>query len=332
MPGPLAHRPGPSGRTRRARRLALVGVALVGLTAGACDPEPTDAGRLDGLLVLTADRDGAATLRAWDGAGTDATVAGLSLPALATTWFAVGRAGVLVATAADGTMHLSTPIGPAGRDLEWSPVLVTDVTGEAPAGPFWFPTWDPEGGRFAALSGGLVDGGAVAVTLVDPTTATSHSIPLDSPLIAAPPAWVGADTLATVAGTSGAPVALLVDTATGVSVDGPSGDRLVATSADGALTATSDGAGAAVVVHATDAWLAGDGTSIGSVAPPGEGATAVSIGLDRTGDRVAIAWALVDGSIRVDVHDGTDGWRRVSSETQDDGARGAVVGWRRSSG
>ena len=312
-------------------RLAAL-LAAAALLTVACAAEPEDIARRHGLLVLTADTDGAAALQTWVATDDGAAARDVGLPGPATTWVAAGRASVLVATLADGSLHVSDPVvpdDPALGDLAWRPVEAVDLTGDPAPGPAWFPTWDPEGGRFAALTGDLAGGGTISMTLVDPTTSTSFTMPLPAQPLAAAPAWVDADRLAFTGGSSSEPAAVLVDTTTGSSSEGPPGDRRVASSADGSVVATTAGPGSPVTVRATDAWLAHDGTSIGAVEPPADGATAASIALDGTGTRLAVAWLLAGGSIRIDVHDGNAGWGRVSSETHDDGAIGAVVGWLR---
>jgi hypothetical protein len=319
------HRVRARGRGTDAAAVALVAI----IVAAGCGPEAGVSRHLVGLLALTADRTGAATLTTWASAPDGSRAQRLDLPSPATTWISAGRAGVLVATVADGTLHVSDPVDPDEGSLAWRPVRATDLGGDAPEGPFWFATWDPEGGRFGAIAGDLAGGGDTAVALIDPTTESSYVIALDQGLLAAAPAWVDGERLAVVGGTSADPSARIIDSTTGDVSIGPSGDRQVATSADGTVVATSAGPGTPVVIRATEAWLAGDGTSIGSVDPPSSGATAASVALDRSGQRLAIAWLTSAGGARIDVHDGTAGWRRVASETNDDGAMGAVVAWLR---
>ena len=98
-------------------------------------------------------------------------------------------------------------------------------------GPFYFPSWDPEGGRFAALAGDLDD--EPRLTLIDPSARSAFEIDLGRPVVAAPPAWVGDDLVAVAVGDAAAPASILVDTTTGEIADGPAGGRLFATSADG---------------------------------------------------------------------------------------------------
>ena len=48
-------------------------------------------------------------------------------------------------------------------------------TGDAPKGPFYFATWDPDGGRFAMLAGDLASGEDIRVVLIDPSRRDARS-------------------------------------------------------------------------------------------------------------------------------------------------------------
>lgn len=306
--------------------------AVLVVVAAACASEPVDdQGAARGLLTLTAGADGQARLDLVTDRGDTVGPEDVALPGPETTWIDAGRADVLVANLADGSLVISDPVAPAAEDLDWRSVEASDPSGPLGDGPFWFAAWDPEGGRFATIRGDLVGGTGLDLLLVDPTLGTSFAIPLDAALLASPPAWLEDDRLALVGGSSAAPTAVIVDTTDGSVSDGPDGARRLATSADGSRIATSAGPGQPVVVRLSEAWLAGDGTSIGSVDAPSADAAAASFALDRDGGRLAIAWRLADGTVQVDVHEEADGWRRTVSRTLDDGARGAVVGWLRSS-
>jgi hypothetical protein len=232
-----------------------------------------------------------------------------------------------VATLADGKTSTSDPVH-LGKPLAWRTVKAVGPTGNAPKGPDYFATWDPEGGRFAALAGDLVSGDGIRVVLVDPSVGTAFEIAIDRPVVPAPPAWIDGDRLVVVTGDANAPIATIVDTTTSVLSTGPSGARLIATSADGRRVATMDAQGAPVVIRDTAAWLSGDGSSIASVAPPDGSSTAIAFALDAIGQRLVIAWRAGDGSVTLAVHDGGSDWRRVSRPAIET-ARGAVVAWRR---
>jgi hypothetical protein len=131
-----------------------------------------------------------------------------------------------------------------------------------------------------------------------------------------------------VTGDAAEPTATIVDTATSELTNGPSGARLLATSANGRRIATMAGQGAPVVVRDTVGWLRDDGSSVASIDPPGESTTAIAFALDATGQRLAVAWAAKDGAVTLAVHDARAGWRRVA-EPPIGPARGAVVAWRR---
>src|SRR5258707_426292 len=78
-------------------------------------------------------------------------------------------------------------------------------------------------------------------------------------------AWLGAGRVVLVRGDAAAPLAGIVDTTASDGTDGPSGNRLLATSADGKRIATMAGQGDPVVVRDTTGWLGGDGSSIASI-------------------------------------------------------------------
>jgi hypothetical protein len=212
--------------------------------------------------------------------------------------------------------------------LEWTPVDAKDDAGVALAGPARFATWDPGGGRFAALGGDLPGGGDATLLLVDTGSGKLTTIDLERPLLAGPPVWLDAGRVALLTGSPSEPAAIVVDVTNGKISAGPAGDRRLATSADGKVIATAAGAGAPVVLRSSKGWLADDGTSIGSVEVPDGFTEAISLALDETGDRLAIVWRAEDGTARSDVHDGTDGWRRVSSEPVA-GTAAAAVAWLR---
>ena len=305
----LASRPG---------RRATATLGLLLLLTGCAADAGTPAQPVEGLLVLTkGDPAGLAVLAARrDPAETVAI--GLPLPAGDTTWVSAGDDGVLIGSTAEGAVATSDPVDPRGSaadiaGLEWTPVEATDDAGDGlPAARF--ATWDPGGGRFAALGGDLPGGGDVTLLLVDPRAGKLATIPLERPLLPGPPVWLDAGRLVLVTGTPSEPATIIVDVTDGKISKGPAGERRLATSVDGSVIAASAGAGAPVVLRSTKGWLADDGTSIGSVEVPDGFTEAVSIALDATGDRLAIVWRAEDGTARADVHDGTDGWRRVWSE------------------
>ncbi len=297
---------------------------LVAVVATACSQTPADDAALDGLVALVAANDGP-SLSGWSAAS--ATGVPIDLPKGATTWVATGRSDVLAATLAAGTTATSDPVQ-LGKPLAWRTVHALDPAGEPPPKPAYFATWDPAGGRFAELAGDLASGGTVAVVLIDPSVSTAFQIPIDRPVVAAPPAWIDSDRLILVTGDASSPATTIVDTTTGDLADGPVGVRLLAISADGTRVATVAGPGAPIVIRATDGWLSGDGSSVGSVDPPDQGSTAIAFALDAKGGRLAIAWAAENETVSLAVHDGNAGWRRVA-RPEIATATGAVVAWRR---
>jgi hypothetical protein len=300
--------------------------ALV-VVAAACS-KPATSGDVgvapDGLVALVADGD-KTTLVGWDGSGGEAIP--IKLPKGNVTWVATGLQDVLAAVRDDGTSATSDPVQ-LGKSLAWRTVDAKDPSGKAPAGPAYFAAWEPAGGRYAMLAGDLLAGDGIRVVLIDPTVSTAFEIALDGPVVAAPPVWIDDDHLVVVTGDAGAPIATIVDGTTGAQAAGPSGDRLIATSADGKRVATMASQGAPIVIRDMAGWLAGDGSSIASVQPPNGSTTAITFALDTSGQRLAIAWAANDGSVTLAVHDGRSGWRRTS-KPQIGSAKGAVVAWRR---
>ncbi len=192
----------------------------------------------------------------------------------------------------------------------------------------YFATWDPAGGRYATLDGDLAGGGRVSVAVTDPTARTVFEVAVDESVLAAPPTWLGEDRLVVVTGDTADPSSTIVNLKTGVLADGPAGARLLTASADTRRVATMAGRGAAVVVRDRAGWLAGDGSSLGSIDPPDKGSTAIAFALDDDGQRIAIAWASADGSVSLAIHDAASGWRRIAAPAIG-AARGAVVAWRR---
>jgi len=321
MPNPT-HPARPAYR-RRVHGAALLLATTIGLAA--CSNPGASAGVApDGLIALvgTANK---TTLVGWDATGGDAIA--ITLPKGGTTWVASGRSDVLAATLTDGKMVTSDPVR-LGKTLAWRSVKALDPNGDTPAGPDYFATWDPEGGRFATLAGDLVAGDGIAVVLIDPSVGTAFAIPIDRSVVAAPPAWIDADRLVVVTGDAGAPIATIVDTTTSELKDGPSGARLLATSSSGKRVATMAGQNAPVVIRDTAGWLSGDGSQVGSVAPPNGSTTAIAFALDPTGERLVVAWQADDGIVTLAVHDGQAGWRRVATP-KIGAAKGAVVAWRR---
>ena len=320
----LASRPG---------RRAAATLALLLLLPG-CEAEAGSAAQpVEGLLVLrTADVADLAVLAAKRDSE-DGVAIHLPLPAGDVAWISAGKDGTLVGSTASGDLATSDPVDPRGSaadiaGLEWTPVEATDEAGRALPVPVRYATWDPGGVRFAALAGDLPDGGDITLVLVEPGAGKMTSIALKRPLLDGPPAWLDANRVALVTGSPGEPASILVDVANGRITNGPAGERRLTTSADGRVMATSGGAGTPVVLRSSKGWVADDGTSIGAVEVPDGFTDAVSLALDATGDRLAIVWRAEDGSARSDVHDGTDGWRRVWSQPVA-GTAAAAVAWLR---
>ena len=315
----------PPPRSPRCLTIATaLGLASLVAFAACSTPGPSTDTAPDGLIALVAGP-GGTTLSGWDKSGGSGIP--IALPDGDTVWISTGLSDVLVATLATGKTATSGPVR-LGKPLEWRAVKAANPSGNAPKGPDYFATWDPQGGRFATLAGDLVSGDGITLVLTDPSLGTAFEIPIDRPVVAAPPVWLDSDRIAIVTGDAADPAATLVDTRTGGLSDGPIGARLAATSADGRRIATMAGHGAPVVVRDTAGWLSGDGSSIASIAPPNGSTTAIAFALDATGQRVAIAWETDAGAVSLAVHDGRSDWRRVA-QPKIGTAKGAVVAWRR---
>ena len=311
----------------RSRLPLLVICAALVVLAAACS-NPTSSGESasapDGLIALVADAD-ETTLVGWDGGGGEATP--IDLPKGDVTWVATGLQDVLAAVRDDGSSATSDPVR-LGKPLAWRDVDARDPSGDAPAGPAYFAAWEPDGGRYAMLAGDLLTGEDIRVVLIDPALETAFEIEMDESVVAAPPVWLDAERLLVVTGDAGAPLATIVAVESGEQTEGPSGDRLLATSADGKRVATMADQGSPILIRDMAGWLAGDGSSIASIEPPDGSTTAITFALDTPGQRLAIAWAANDGSVTLAIHDGRSSWRRVARPDIGD-ARGAVVAWRR---
>lgn len=315
--------------TRRSSVIVALALALATAIPVGCAPAATgDPTAADGLYVLAPDADGAARLTLWTGAlGTDA-MRDVALPAAATAWVSSGRARVLAATLLDGSLLTSDPVDADGTaDLAWRPVEARDLAGNAPQGPAWFVTWDPQGGRFATITGDLPGGADVALTLIDPTTSSAFVLPLGRPLLPSAPVWLDGDRVALVGGTTAEPRAIVVDSATGEIEAGPAGDRRLATSADASVITATGGPGSAVVVHATTSWRSGGGDPMATIDAPDGDAQATAMALDPKGQRLAIVWQGGPDGLRLDIHTRATGWRRAT--TVEGVGTAAAIAWSR---
>jgi len=306
---------------------------VVVLASAACQADAAGGGgTTDGLLILSKGETPALEVLVGGQDAADPVPVVVPLPATNANSIAAGGGGILAATTADGRLFVSDPVDPGGSaaelaGLDWQRADTTDGSA-AFEGPAWFATWDPGGRAYALLAGDLLDGGDMRLVVVDTASPTPVEIALQRPLLAAPPAWLDADRIAVVAGATAAPETLVVEVASGEVSPGPAGARRIAVSGDGKVVATSGGPGAPVVIRSTRAWLAEDGTSTGTIEPPQGVTEVIAIALDADGDRLAVVWLDADGAPRYDVHDGTDGWRRVFDATIL-GATSAAVAWLR---
>jgi hypothetical protein len=324
----LTRRPARPARPGRA-----VAAVLIALAMAACQPAAGGGeGITDGLLILAKGESPTLEVLVARGDAESTVQVEIPLPGTNASWISAGGAGSLAATTADGRLFVSDPVDPGGpaaalAGLGWRRA---DATGGTAAfeGPGWFATWDPSGRAFAALAGDLLDGGDMRLVVIDTASPKPVEIALGRPLLPGPPAWLDADRVAVVGGTTAAPETVVVEIATGEATRGPDGERRIATSGDGKIVATSAGAGAPVVIRSTRAWLAEDGTSVGTIEVPDGSTEAIAMALDVAGERLAIVWVGSGGTPRYDVHDGTDGWRRVMT-AELPGAAAAALAWLR---
>lgn len=320
----LASRPG----RRTAASLALL-LLLSGCEANAgAVAEP-----VEGLLILARGNTATLDVLAAKKDSDKAVAIGLPLPERDMTWISAGAGGKLVGTTGGGELVVSDPVDPRGSaadlaGLAWKPVKATDDAGAPLPLPARFGAWDPAGTRLAALGGDLTGGGDIMLLVIDPGAGKFTKVDLKRALLAAPPVWLDANRVALLSGKPSDPSAIVVDTTTGKIAKGRVGEHRLATSADGRVIATSAGAGSPIVLRSSKGWLSDDGTSTGSIDVPNGFTEAIALALDRTGDRLAIVWLGGDGNARYDVHDGTDGWRRVWSEPMS-GSATAAVAWLR---
>ena len=291
---------------------------LAVMVLGGCGPDRPSESRLDGLLLLAGDTS-QTDLRTWTRRDADRPI---EIPDGA-TWVAAGRADVLALGLADGTIAISDPIR-ANRGPTWEDAMVTLATGAEAVGPFAFPVWDPDGGRVAAVAGDFDADPRLA--LIDPSDWTASEVELGRPVGHAPPAWVGPDLVAIVTGTDEAPTSVLVDTEAGTVTAGPAGARLLATSADGTTLAAAEGGSQRIEIRSTTAWLDGGAAILAVVDPPPDAVAAISMALDATGDRLAVAWVQRDDAIAIAIYDASLEWKRVAGPATDDAA-GAVLAW-----
>lgn len=316
---PLATPASRPGRRAAATLAVLLLLSACQADAGAAE-QPAD-----GLLVLSGDEPRSLGVLASKPESDGAVAIGLPLPEEGANSISAGRGGILVATTAEGRLVTSDPVDPRGSavdvaSLEWRRVQAKDESGESLPPRIWSATWDPSGRRFAAFSG---DRGTYKLLLVDPTEGKLTIIPLNMALQADAPAWLEDDRIALLQGHHQAPSSSVLHTTDGKIAKGPGGELHLASSADGAVVATSAGPGKPVVLRSSKGWLADDGTSIGSVDVPEGFREASGLALDATGRRLAIVWLRDDGTTECHVHDGADGWRRVMT------TRGGAVAWLR---
>jgi hypothetical protein len=293
---------------------------LVMTVLGGCGSEGPSGSRLDGLLLLAGSTRGT-DLRAWTDQDAGAPI---DVPE-GTTWVSAGRADVLALILADGTLRISDPIRP-DRDPTWQETTATLSTGDEAVGPFWFPVWDRDGGRLATVAGDF--DADPRLTIVDPSAGTASEVELGRSVSYAPPTWVGPDLVAIVTETAGATGSVLVDTASGTVTAGPSGARLLATSADGVTLAAAESGTERIVVRSTKAWLDEGAAIIAIIEPPTDAVAAISMALDATGDRLAVTWIKRGETteVAVAIYDGSLEWKRVAGPATDDAA-GGVVAW-----
>ena len=111
--------------------------------------------------------------------------------------------------------------------------------------------------------------------------------------------------MAVVTGTDDAPTSVLVDPTASTLTAGPSGARLLATSADGTTLPWPRAGRDRIVIRSTTAWLDGGAAIVAIVEPPPNAVAAISMALDARGDRLAVAWVQRDDAIAIAIYDGS---------------------------
>ena len=306
---------------RRTPLVAALGVlmALSACTSTAVESAPPS---FDGLLLLTGDLRASTSLEAC--VGSPCRMEAVDAPD-GTTWVSSGVGGELVATLVDATLRTRAPTK-AGSSPAWREPKLADATGTPIDGPFAFPSWDPSGDRFVAIAGQLDAGPRLAV--VDAFDGTTTQPEIGPSVLPAPPVWAGGRRVVVVTGTDDDLMSEVVDVATGSIVPGPAGARLLATSADARFVAVAGAGNGPVTVRVTTDWLGGGGPTIASIQPP-DGAVAVtSLALDLDGSRLAIAWQMDGGAVRVFAYARLGSWAPTDI-TADRNVPGAVVAWSR---
>ena len=302
--------------------LAAILALIIGAVAAGCEQPAEDAAMTDGLLVLSGDV-GSVTLRVREG-GRGRRI---ELPDPATSWVAAGRTNVLLATLVDGRTYVSGPLG--DEDPEWKVVEPVTMTDLPPEPPLFFGTWDPPGGAYAQLGADFSNGGGMRAIVVDPGLEQAVEVAVgDGQAAPAPAAWIDDDRLVIVAASGDAGDAVIVDSATQETEQGPAGVRLVVTSADASTAAVWPGDSEPVEIQSTESWLAEQPASIRIEVPDNASGPAV-MALDAEGDRLAVVWTDGDGApVGIAVYAAASNWGRVASVELGEAAA-ATVAWLR---
>src|SRR5688572_9085520 len=185
---PLATPASRPGRRTAATLAVLLLLSACGADAGAAE-QPAE-----GLLILTGGDAAELVVLAKKQDSDDPVAIPLPTPDGDAAWISAGKDGTLAGSTTSGALVTSGPVDPRGAaadlaGLEWQAVKASDDAGQALTTPGSFPTWDPDGQRFAALGGDLLGGGDMSLLVVDPRDGKTTSIPLKRALLAAAPAW-----------------------------------------------------------------------------------------------------------------------------------------------
>lgn len=302
----------------RAPRLRVLVATVAVAAVAACESGPTPAPTEPraGLVVL-AGEPGAATITVHDAAGEERRI---EPPAPGTAWLAAGTERRLIATLDDGTLRVSAPLGDGAP--AWTAALREDE--ELPEDPLWFATWSPNGRRVAALAADFGEAGRLTVLLADPVEGETLLLPVPRRPLPAAPVWLDDDRLL-VQSTIGL---ALVDTTTGDVGLGPSRDLgsgvAMAVSAGGTRVAIADPAGGAIELFDRDAWLGGADDPLARIEAGGE---VGSIGLDASGERLAVVWQQLDGPGTLIVYAGVADWAEVDRFALPGESARAAVSW-----
>jgi hypothetical protein len=242
----------------------------------------------------------------------------LPLPGESIGWISAGRRGTLIATTTDGELRLSDRVTPDPEArIGWHAVPGPDT--DLPEEPLVFATWSANGLRVAAIASDFA--GSQSLAIVDPVGDSSLIIPLDAPLLPAPPGWIDEQRV-------GVPTPeglAIIDTGTGETAAGPVDVRLFTVAADGSTVAVELPGSGEIEIRSAAEWLAGRGSVEARIRGDGDAGT---FALDRLASRLAVVWERGERDPGLLVVYGRDnGWREIGRLELPNRATQGTVTW-----